>query len=144
MGPEPPARFRRRAPGSVRQLKAAIPFSYRKLPKVKGLNENFALRSETNCFALHTLPNRPAYQWRIQYLPNGVDHGERAQREPKRGSEAGAEPPASSGVSVCLVGGQGVAETESFCNFRTESGQKLRIQENLPPCLRQTVLRLHD
>jgi len=34
-------------------------------------------------------------QWRIQDLPKGAaDHGERAEREPKRGS--GAEPPAGS------------------------------------------------
>jgi len=33
-------------------------------------------------------------QWRIQDLSKGADHGERAEREPKRGSVA--EPPAES------------------------------------------------
>ena len=33
----------------------------------------------------------PIFQWRIQDLPKGgADHGERAEREPKRGSRGGA------------------------------------------------------
>jgi len=53
-------------------------------------------------------------QWRIQDLPKGRgDHGERVEREPKRGS--GADPPAGSRAPGG-GGGQG-AKLKAFCTF---------------------------
>jgi len=52
--------------------------------------------------------SRHGQQWRIQDLPGG-DHGERAEREPKRGSGGSA-----------LVGGQGgraPLKLKAFCTL---------------------------
>jgi len=66
-----------------------------------------------------------------------ADHGERAEREPKRG--LGAEPPAGS-RGRALGGGQGAKPPEAFCHFSYQKWPKIKyLNENLPPCLRQTV-----
>ena len=81
-------------------------------------------------------------QWRIQDLPKGgtggADHGERAEREPKRGSGGGAP----SGVP--LVGGQGAKPPWSwmlFVHFYTKKWPKVEdLRENLPPCLSRAAM----
>ena len=74
-------------------------------------------------------------QWRIQDLPKwGADHGERAEREPKRGS--GGEAP--SGVQGQTpwwgVRGRSPPEAESFLYiFMQKSGLKLRVYVKICP-----------
>ena len=71
----------------------------------------------------------------------GADHGERAEREPKRGSGTG-------GGAPCGVQGQSPwwgSGGEAFCQFSYKKWPKVKdISENLPPCLRQTLSRRHD
>jgi len=85
------------------------------------------------------LEKNPMVQWRIPYLPRG-DHGERAEREPKRG--LGAEPPAG---SRCRApgGGQGRSplKLKAFVHFYTKKWPKVKdLGENLPPCLSRATM----
>ena len=57
-------------------------------------NFSFLLSAVTPVKVLDLSMKALCGQWRIQDLPGETDHGERAEREPKRGS--GAEPPAGS------------------------------------------------
>ena len=71
-------------------------------------------------------------QWRIQDLPKGEGgHGERAEREPKRGSGDGAP-----------CGIRGSPHWKLFVHFYTKIRPKVKdLSENLPPCLES---RRHD
>jgi len=77
-------------------------------------------------------------QWRIQDLPRGegADHGERAEREPKRG--AGAEPPAGSkgrapGGGSWWRSPASPLKLKAFCTFLYKKWPKVKdLSENLP------------
>jgi len=69
-------------------------------------------------------------QWRIQDLPKGggADHGEHAERDPKRGSGGGAPVGSRGRAPGGGPGGKAPLKLKAFCAFfYTKSGQKLRI-----------------
>jgi len=69
-------------------------------------------------------------QWRIQDLPRGGDHGESAEREPKRGPGGGA-PSGVQGQSPWW-GVRGL-KLKAFCTFLCKNVQKAKdLSENLP------------
>jgi len=76
-------------------------------------------------------------------LPKGgrADHGERAEREPIRGS--GAEPQAG---SRCRApgggqGGEAPLKLKAFCRFLYKKWLKFKdFDENLPPCLSRAAM----
>ena len=75
----------------------------------------------------------------------GGGHGERAEREPKRGS-GGVAPSGVQGQSPWWgVRGRSPLKLKAFCQFSYKKWPKVKyLHENLPPCLRQTVWRRHD
>jgi len=72
----------------------------------------------------------------------GGDHGERADREPKRGSGGGAP----SGVQGQTGGGQGgeaPIKLKAFCKFLYKKWPKVKdFSDNLPPPVSES--RRHD
>ena len=74
-------------------------------------------------------------------MGGGADHGERTEREPKRGS--GAEPPAGSkGRAPGWGSGAASLKLKAFCTFLYKNWQNVKdLSENLPPCLKS---RRHD
>ena len=66
----------------------------------------------------------------------GGDHGERAERKPKRGSGGGAP----SGVQG-QTRGRSLPEAESFLYIFTQKWPKVKdFSENLPPCLSRAAM----
>ena len=86
---------------------------------------------------------RPHMQWRIQHLPKkGIVAS--AHREPKRGSRAPSgvqEQRPWWGVQLRLPS----PETYAFLSIFIQKLPKIKyLNENLPPCLRQTASRIQD
>ena len=76
----------------------------------------------------------------------GGEHGERAEREPKRGSGGsvwGRSPQRGPGAEP-LVGGQGgeaPLKLKTFCTFLHKKWPKVKdLSENLPPCLSRAAM----
>ena len=67
----------------------------------------------------------------------GADHGERVEREPKRGSGGGA-PSGVQGQSPWwgVRGGEAPLKLKAFCTFLHKKWPKVKdLSENLPPCV---------
>ena len=71
----------------------------------------------------------------------GADHGERAEREPKRGSGGGA-PSGVQGQSPWWgVGGEAPLKLKAFSTFLHKRWPKVEdLRENLPPCLSRAAM----
>ena len=79
-------------------------------------------------------------QWRIQDLPKRGDHGERAEREPKRGS-GGSVPSGVQGQRLWWGSGEAPLKLKAFCTFLYKKWPKVKdLGENLPPCLNRAAM----